>query len=177
MAEQRIDSTRATRLVIQVIGSHECIRDARVAGVQVIRVRDEVVTICMPYAYRLAHQLVKLPGVSRIDSQDIEGAALLGLVEGVDSFQPRKGVQIQTHLWNRIRKRVNEERVMGHWAIMRPPRSQVDRYMSGDMNKAEIEHYLDTFVRPHASNMTGDDGMNQGTGDRLTGLTRYGVID
>lgn len=167
MAE-RVDSQKARKLVIQAVGPHKSILVAREQGCDVIRLRDEVITICMPYAMRLARGLIRLPGVSRIEIQDIEGAALLGLVEGIDNFEYRrcfngKPIQIQTHLWNRIRKRVNQERALGHWAIMRPPHAMVERYMSGNMTATETQSYIDMFVKPHA--IPGDDdstGMRTG---------------
>lgn len=139
--------------MIAAIGPHSCLRDAREAGVYVLPVRDRVVSICHPYAVRLAHRLIHLPDSSRIDPADLEGAAMLGLVEGVDSYQPRRGVQIQTHLWNRIRKRLNEERIKGHWTVMRPPWDLASRYMAGRMSESEQRSYVDTYVRCYESDL------------------------
>lgn len=147
---EKIDSPRAEKLIKGIIGKHESLRAAREAGVDVIRTRDEVVEVCMPYGTRLARQLIRLPGLSRCEFDDIEAAAFLGVVEGVDSFKPYIGVHIQTHLWNRIRKRMNEERALGHWVICKPPRNMIADYMGGKMTPLEVESYLDTFIRPYA---------------------------
>lgn len=142
----KIDSQRAALLIARACGPYETLGQAMVAGRRVQRERDEAVEICMPYAGRLVNKLIVLPAQSRVEYQDLEGAALLGLVEAIDSFEHRRGVQIQTHCYFRMFKRICDERAQSHWTTAKPPRALIDKFMSGRMTPEEQQSYIVQFV-------------------------------
>lgn len=162
-----IDNKTAIKIasiIAETARPYECLRDAREHGVYVIPVRDEAIELCLPLASRFVHAIVKLPGVSRVEVEDLEQAASLGIIEGVDSFKPSMGVKIQTHLWMRMRLRVNQERALGHWVIMRPPKSLIEKYMSGQLSTKEQEAYLFKFVQPES--IAGEESKPYGDANR-----------
>jgi len=146
MARKQIDSQRATMLISQACCGHASLAAAMCAGLSVHRERDEAITICMPYAGRIVNKLISLPSMSRCEFDDLEAAALLGLVEGVDSYEYQRPVQIQTHIYYRMWKRISDERAISHWATMRPPRALIDKFMAGHLSPAEEAEYIKKFV-------------------------------
>lgn len=164
----KIQRERATRIIIEAVGEYASIREARIAGCKIHRERDEVIELCLPYAPPIVGKLMKLPGASRVDKQDLESAAALGICEGVDSFEHRKGVLITTHIWWRIFKQIQEERLMSHWTIMKPPDNLMREYMRGDMTEREQDAYINQFVRPVDSRVIGE-------GDIENSRSRWGV--
>jgi DNA-directed RNA polymerase specialized sigma subunit len=153
MARDIVDVDLVRRIITAAVGPHASLREARENGVYVMPSRDRAIELCMPLAPRTIERLTAIPWASRVEFADLEAAALQGIVEGVDRYQPRKlykgkPIQVNTylHLW--IRKRVYEEVQQNHWAIMRPPRSHVEPYMQGVMSQSERETYIDTFLKP-----------------------------
>jgi hypothetical protein len=136
--------------IVNAIGPYSSLRHARENGVYVHRVRDDVALRLMPFAKRLANSLVKLPTSSRMSLDEIESAALLGLIEGVDSFEPRRGVRISTHLFIRIRKSVRRECENNHWVTYRAPRTAAERYLSGRMTESEMAAYAECHLKSFA---------------------------
>lgn len=141
-------SRKVAQIILNGCSPHKNLRTAREHGMHVIPYRDAAIELCLPYADRLVSTFIKLPAMSRVDADDLKQAARMGVVEGVDNFEPHRGVQIQTHLFMRMRYRINRECEMGHWTIMRPPKEMVQRYMSGQMTPGEQEAYLNKFIRP-----------------------------
>lgn len=150
---QRVDDDLVRCAILDAIAEHETLRDAQCAGIYVHPVRDLVVAACMPLAPRTIHKLTTIPWASRVDFEDLEGAALQGIVEGVDRYQPRKlykgqPIKPSTYLYLWIRKRVLEEVAATHWAIMRPPRAQMEAYFKDELDPLEREAYMDDYLRP-----------------------------
>lgn len=150
---ERLQAEPIRRLIIQAIGPHRCLREAREAGINVIPVRDRIIEMCMPYARRVSQQIANtMPRSTRLEIIDIEQAAMVGIIIAVDSYEPAKRyddkpIHVSTHLYFRIRKHVYEEISDAHWTIMKPPRDQVRPYMKGNMGPLDHEHYISTFVR------------------------------
>lgn len=143
----RIDNAWCLRQIRSACRSHDSLEQASCAGLRIDRVRDEVITHCMPYAFRLSETIVRLPKMSRIDQSDLESAALFGLTEGVSCFKLSKGVLLATHTHVWIRKRLLEARNDGHWAIAKPPDDLAADYMADRLDPLEKEAYINTFIR------------------------------
>lgn len=150
MARAPVDTALVRRVILGAIGQCDSLKDAKEQGLYVTRQRDRAIELCMPLAPRTVERMTTIPWASRVEFADLEAAALLGIVEGIDSFQPRHSgaAQVSTHLWFRIVKRIYEEVEANHWTIMRPPRDQVRPYMKGAMSEDERHRYIATFVRP-----------------------------
>lgn len=150
---QKVDDDLVRSTILDAIGEHATMREAQCAGVYVHPVRDLVVATCMPLAPRFIHSMTSIPWASRVEFDDLEGAALEGIVEGVDRYQPRKTykdkpIKPSTYLYLWIRKRVLEEVAATHWAIMRPPRALMESYFKDGLEPGEREAYMDDFLRP-----------------------------
>lgn len=151
-----VDADQVRSIIVGVIGEHSTIRDAREAGVYVIPARDRAIEMCLPLAPRTIHKLTTIPWASRVEFDDLEGAACQGIVEGIDRFQPRKTykgqpIKVNTYLYLWIRKRVLEEVAANHWSIMRPARALMESYMKGELDPFEREAYMDDYLRPAMS--------------------------
>jgi hypothetical protein len=148
-----IDHRLVRRIIVEAIGSHACLADAREAGVYVIPARDRAIEVCMPLAPRTVRKLASIPWASRIEQGDLEQAALLGIVEAIDSYDPSrthngKPISVTTHLFWRIRKRVYEEIANNHWIIAKPTRSDMESYMKGTMTDSERMAYVNAVLLP-----------------------------
>jgi hypothetical protein len=146
LAANHIDTAKARMMVADACGEHACFAQAWTAGADIRSARDLVVELCMPFAPRMVRKLVVLPSMSRCEYDDLEAAALFGLVEGVDSYEHARPVQIHTHIYYRMWKRIAQERSQSHWRIMRPPQLMVDKFMSGRMSEEEADRYAATFL-------------------------------
>lgn len=154
----RVDDERIRRIVLDAIGHYECIAQARENGLYVVRQRDEVIELAMPLAPKLARRLVRVPWTSRVHYEDLEQAACEGIIEGVDSFDPRRTyfkkdgsehlVKPSSHLFWRVRKRVFMEVQDTHWLLAKPSREDVEAYMKGLMNEADRRAYVNAVLRP-----------------------------
>jgi RNA polymerase sigma factor for flagellar operon FliA len=92
---------------------------------------DRLIETFRPYAHALAGEIRrKYP---RVDKDDIEGAAELGLVEAANSFDPARGVLFKTFAFYRIRGAIYDSlRKMGWFAADRARvrfESGVNEYM------------------------------------------------
>lgn len=148
----RIDDARIRRIIVDAVGPHASIAEAQRAGLYIVRSRDAAIELAMPLAPRAAEHLVTLPWASRVEAEDVEAAALWGLVEAVDSYdvtRTYKGKPIlpSTHFYWRIRKRVYEWIQETHWRIAKPSRTDVERYMKGDMDDDERRAYTNAVLR------------------------------
>lgn len=150
-----IDDALARKLTLAAIGEHASFAAAREAGLYVIPQRDRVVEVCLPMVPGTVRKIIRLPEQSRISYDDLYQAASFGLIEAVDSYDPRKlvlvkkqmrPIKISTHAWWRIRKRVLEEVQDTHWVIARPPRAATESFMKDEMNEAERQHYNATVL-------------------------------
>lgn len=157
-----INDELARKVTLEAIGSYDSFRCAREGGLYIIEERDQVVEICLPMIPGTVKSIISLPEQSRIDYRDLYQAAAWGLVEAVDSFEPRKivlhnkrprPIKISTHAWWRIRKRVLEEVQDTHWVIARPPRSATESFMKDQMTDAERELYVFTVLAPFESHI------------------------
>lgn len=155
-----IDEARIRAIIVDAIGPHSCLREARESGLYVVRQRDEAIELAQPLAPRLARTLVKVPWTSRIQYEDLEQSALEGIVEGIDSFdptktyKPKKGperlVAVTTHLFWRIRKRVFMEVQDTHWLLAKPSREDIEAYMKGTMDEGARRAYVNAVLNPVA---------------------------
>lgn len=172
-SRREIDHVAVRELILSAVGEHESLREARQAGVYVIPVRDEAITMCAPLAARTVDHLIRMPDMTRIEKRDLEQAAILGIIEGVDTYQPRRlyrtpadrkagrpgrPIQVNTHLFFRIRKRVYEEVATAHWSIMRPNRAEMERYMKNAMTEGERRAYINTYMQAISETYEEDDG-------------------
>lgn len=99
------------------------------------------------FAYKRAIKYASMnSGWSHIDSDDILQAAMMGLVEAVDRFDPDKGYAFTTyaHWW--IVKRISEEISMTHWNTMRPPRNMMRDFLYKKMDSGEAGEYITKFM-------------------------------
>jgi DNA-directed RNA polymerase specialized sigma subunit len=148
-----IDHHQVRRIIMDAIGEHACLREARENGMYVIVARDRAIEICMPLAPRTIKKLASIPWASRIEKADLEQAALEGIIEAIDSYEPRRmhngrPIQVNTHLFWRIRKRVYEEIANSHWQIARPSRTDMEAYMKGTMSEADRQAYINAVLLP-----------------------------
>lgn len=163
-----IDHHLVRRIIVDAIGDHASLREARENGVFVIFARDRAIEICMPLAPRTVKKIASIPWASRVDKKDLEQAALMGIVEAIDSYEPRRmhngrPIQVNTHLFWRIRKRVYEEIANNHWQIAKPSRSDMEAYMKGTMTEQERQAYINAVLLPvidPESNRHGSDGRH-----------------
>lgn len=146
MARKLIDSSRAEMLIKRACCGYPSLASAMVGGLYIKREADEAIEICMPYAGKIVNKIISLPTMSRCEYDDLEAAALLGLTEGVYSYEHERPVQIQTHVYYQMWKRISDERAQSHWATMRPPRAMIDKFMAGHMSAAEEKAYVTKFV-------------------------------
>jgi hypothetical protein len=168
MVRQVIDNQLVRRIIVDAIGTHACLRDAREAGVHVFPARDRAIEICMPLAPRTVQKITSIPWASRIERRDLEQAALLGIIEAIDSYEPGrtyngKPIAVTTHLFWRIRKRVYEEIADNHWILAKPTRSDMESYMKGTMSEGDRQAYINAVLLPvidPESNRVGIDGSH-----------------
>lgn len=150
---ERIDEKRVRAVIFNAIGPWSCLAEASQNGVFVVPRRDRAIELAMPLAGRAAEHLVRLPWASRVRREDVEEAAIEGLIEAVDSYEPRRcyrGTPIlpSTHFFWRIRKRVYEEIQDTHWLIAKPSRADIESYMKGQMSESERIAYVNAVLRP-----------------------------
>lgn len=150
---ERIDHVRVRQVILDAIGPHGCIHEAREAGVYLMPARDLAIELAMPMGPKIAQQYAnKMPRNTRVEIADLEQASRQGVLEGVDRYEPRKlykgrPIQADTYLYLWIRKRVLEEIACTHWSITRPPRKEMERYMKGEMTDEEVHHYTKFVLR------------------------------
>lgn len=63
--------------------------------------REAVVLAALPMVRALLGRLA-VPDHPLADPHDLEGAALLGLLQALDSYDPARGTQFITHAWRRV---------------------------------------------------------------------------
>lgn len=149
-------SSRVHRVIVDAIGPHASLREASKAGIYVVPARDEAVRLCLPLVDRTVNALLKrMPDWSRIERDDLFQAASLGMFEGVDRFEPARGVQVQTVIWNWMRMRMNRERDLHHWTIMKPPHKEIVLFMSGGMDQQQQDHYMNKYILPNSDDIDG----------------------
>lgn len=146
MSKKWSDVERAQRIAADAIGEHESFRAARCKGIYLLPQRAQVIEMCMPYAKHAGRKIIRLPEASRIDPKDIDAAAMVGLVEAVDSYKPALRKDIKLHIWWGVFHRVGEERTNGHWVVSRPDRAESRRYLGGKMTESERRTYEETFM-------------------------------
>lgn len=153
-----IDDEGIRGVISEAIGTYPSFLAAREANVFVVPARDLAIEMASPLAPRLARTLIRVPWTSRIQYEDLEQAAMLGIIEGIDSFEPAKTyedkrgkthlVKPSTHLFWRIRKRVLEEVQDTHWIVAKPTRADIEAYMKNEMAPNEREAYIRAVLRP-----------------------------
>lgn len=148
-----IDNALVRRIIIDAIGPHASLQQARERGCYVVPARDRAIELCMPLAPRTVRAMTKIPFASRVERSDLEQAALLGIVEAIDTYEPRRmhdgrPIQVNTHLFWRIRKRVYEEIANGHWVLARPTRADMDAYFKGTMTEGQRQAYINSVLLP-----------------------------
>lgn len=153
VAISKKDAHRISVLIASACDPHSCIKHAREAGIYVTPIRDQVVELCLPLAAKMVGG-VKLPPASRVERDDLEQAAAMAIIEGVDAFQPAMGVQIQTYLWMRMVGHVDRQCLRDHWTVMRPTRAEWHRFTRGQMTESEREAYLHRYVAPELHDAT-----------------------
>lgn len=143
----KADLAKAKRLIIAAIGPHASLREAAAAGLNVAKQRAHIIELCMPLVEPYVKKLVKLPGASRVELDDLYSSGLEGLITGIDRYNPNGGAAVNTYAYNWIMLRTREEIQRSHWQTMKPPRGQIHHFMSGQMDDDEREAYLDKYIR------------------------------
>lgn len=163
---ERIDSDAiVAAIVVACDGIYPTLKQARCVPRDAARARlfqrqrDDIIESAVPYGRRFVGRL-RLPTMSRIEVEDLEGVAGLAIVEGIDSFDHTRGVAITTHLTFRLHKRIYEAK-LDHWGIMKPPKKLAKDYLAGRLTALEQDAYIDRYVRPFDSEHTDnlDEGM------------------
>lgn len=151
MSDERVDTRRCSQIIIAACGPHRTFAKAREAGLWIKPQRDEVAALCYPFAIKEAAKIAhRMPSDSRCSKEDMESAALVGLVEGIDHYDPRneKGAHILTYCFWTIRRNVYADIHQSHWGVMKPRREDVQAFMSNRLSQEEREAYVAMFVTP-----------------------------
>jgi RNA polymerase sigma factor (sigma-70 family) len=94
-------------------------------------------------AIRYAH-MNKARG--NIDDDDLLQAALVGLINAVDNYNPDSGYKFSSYATFWINKRLSEEVIKQHWSTVKPPYEVCRRYLYRHMNDKEQDGYATTFM-------------------------------
>lgn len=99
------------------------------------------------FAYKRAFRYATMnSGWPQIEDDDILQAALMGLVEAVDRFDPTKGFAFTTYANFWIVKRIGEEINNTHWNTMRPPRKEMRSFMYKKMDGDSAGDYVRKYM-------------------------------
>ena len=139
----RVDNDAVIILIRRACDPHTTINDAMIAGVpSARRASDRIVEYYADYAAKLSSNMCrKIPYDSRVEHEDMRAAALLGLVEAVNSYDITRGVMLTTHIWNRVRKRVNQEIIASHWHTLKPPKNMAEKYLGSGLDPEKALDY------------------------------------
>lgn len=132
-------------MFIDACDGHRSIREAWMNGVDVIRMRDRLVEMNMPFANKMAQRFYER-GNRAFDIQDLCGAAYIGLVEAVDQYEPDSGNTFTFFAKWRIYKNLVAEWERTHWRSMRPPRGDQREFFSGRMDGDDRDDYRSRFI-------------------------------
>ncbi len=154
MSREAFDDTLVRGIILEAIGPYKNFREAREHGVNVTIARDRVIELCVEFAPAAINKLAQIPRSSRIERDDLLQAAVLGIIESLDSFQPRKTykgqrIKVVTHIFWRVRKRVYKEVEEHHWNIMKPAQRDAEAYMQGKLDPDAHEKYNLDFMTVH----------------------------
>lgn len=157
MSGEDIDCARIERIIRACIGRHENIHAARLAGVFLIPARDRAVELALPYGMRLASSTFRrIPDGSRIELRDLEQAASIGIINGIDRFKPAAGNQVTTVLHTWVDKHLKIEIEENHWRTAKPSKADRRRYFGRDgMSDDERRDYETAFMAPVRADFDG----------------------
>jgi RNA polymerase sigma factor (sigma-70 family) len=82
----------------------------------------------------------------QVDEDDLLQAAMVGLIEAVDRYDPEKGYAFVTYACWWINKLISEEIVRLHWSTVRPPKRLWRDYLYRKMNDGQQDDYISTFM-------------------------------
>lgn len=118
------------------------------------RARHKMIEGNAGFAYKRAFKYAHANhGWGHIDSEDILQAALMGLIEAVDRYDPNKrnektgrayAFTTFAHWW--ILKRINEEVWNRHWNTMRPPRQDMREFLYRKMGYDASAEYVEQYM-------------------------------
>lgn len=165
---ERIDDARIRGVIVSLIGRHASLRDAREAGVHLVTQRERLIVMAMPIGPRLAQNFYErsVPRGSRITIKDLEQASYLGVIDGIDRFEPQRGVLVSTVITDWVNKHLKLEVERNHWSTVNPGKLAKRRYFGKNkMTEDEREHYEKSFMS----------GVNVDFDGDWRGLERTGV--
>ena len=114
-----------------------------------------------------------------IDPDDILQAAMVGLIEAVDRYDPERGFRFSSYACFRILKRIRQDVAQQHWTTVKPPRDMTEKYLGSSTARKNIDvnRYVDTYVRgleiPQHATEPGDDIADV---DALKSLSGYATL-
>lgn len=112
-----------------------------------LKARKEMIEGNAGFAYKRAIRYATMnSGWSHIEDDDILQAALLGLVEAVDRYDPDTGYSFTTyaHFW--ILKRITEEISTRIWTSMRPPRKDMRAFLYRKMDSSSTGDFIHKYM-------------------------------
>lgn len=81
-----------------------------------------------------------------IRDDDLLSAAMLGICEAVDRYDPDRGFAFSTYAVFWIRKCIGDCVVQSHWNTLKPPKKMIDSYMRRMLEENELDDYQNAFI-------------------------------
>lgn len=112
-----------------------------------LQARETMIEGNAGFAYKRAIKYAsKSKGWSHIDGDDILQAAMMGLIDAVDRYEPDKGFAFTTYANFWLIKRIDEEISANHWTTVRPPRNQMRDFLYRKFDYDRSGEYMSKFM-------------------------------
>lgn len=160
----RIPNQEIRKIIIDAIGDHSCLLEAQLAGEFVVPARDRAIELALPLGPRLAQKMFnKMPEETRVEIEDLEQASRIGVMLGIDRYNPsilyqsptdkkagRPGrpIQVNTYCQIWVRKFIFEEIAETHWRVAKPTREDRERFFNDSMSHDERVLYAHLVLTP-----------------------------
>lgn len=152
MSSARIDCGEIREMIADAIGSHPCLLEAQLRGRFVTPVRDRAIVAALPMGPKMAQRVYdKMPRETRCEIDDLEQASRIGVILGIDRYNPHKmykpkqgpprPVRVDTYIFAWISKTISEEVADTYWRVSKPDRDDHRRYFADSMTHEERTIY------------------------------------
>lgn len=138
----RIPDFEIRQLIIRTIGTYGCIDEARQAGLYVTPGRDRAIELALPLGTKLAQaRYSRLAEGTRLTFNDLEQAAHIGVIRGIDIYEPARGVLVSTVCTTWINNEMGTEFEKNHWRSVKPTKAMIRAYCGRGMDPAQRRQY------------------------------------